>query len=250
MPATDWGWQITPEEIEAWTIRNDSDVLVINKPALVVCHPSKKGPWSSLVGACREYLGVERLHMPSRLDRETSGVVIFAKHAAKASELQKAIQMRSVTKGYFAILHGELKESTIVDQPIGLHGASPVYTRRAVQADGQPAVTEFVPLATAGGFTLARVAPHTGRMHQIRVHAHWLGYPIVGDKIYGDDDTLYLQFIEHGFTPELAAKLVMPRQALHASRLEFQLENGTELFEAPLAADLVHFCQEHQLELP
>ena len=250
MPATDWGWQITADEIAAWTIRNDDDVLVINKPALVVCHPSKKGPWSSLVGACREYLGVERLHMPSRLDRETSGVVIFAKHAAKASQLQKAIQMRAVNKSYFAVLCGEMHEAVVVDQPIGLHGASPVYTRRAVQADGQAAETEFVPVSVAGGYTLACVAPHTGRMHQIRVHAQWLGFPIVGDKIYGGDDTLYLQFIEHGFTAALEQKLLLPRQALHAARLEFQLEGGVEIFEAPLAGDLVEFCREHQLYLP
>ena len=249
MPVTNWGWQITPEEIQAWTIRNDGDVLVINKPALVVCHPSKQGPWSSLVGACREYLGVERLHMPSRLDRETSGVVIFAKHAAKASELQKAIQMREVRKCYLAVLHGEMQQAVVVDQPIGAHGNSPVYTRRAVQPDGQSSITEFVPISAANGFTLARIAPQTGRMHQIRVHAQWLGFPIVGDKVYGPDDKLYVRFIEQGFTPDMEQQLLLPRQALHASRLDF-LTSPVQTFEAPLAADLADFCRKHQLDLP
>ena len=119
MPATEWGWLITPDELESWILRNDSRFLVFNKPGSIVCHPSKHGPWSSLIGAAREYLGVERLHMPSRLDRETSGVVIFAKSAEWGSRLQKAVQLRALDKTYLAILEGELAEPRIVDQPLG-----------------------------------------------------------------------------------------------------------------------------------
>ena len=250
MPVTDWGWLITPEEIESWIIHNDADVLAIHKPGLVLCHPSKHGPWSSLVGACREYLGVERLHMPSRLDRETSGVVVFAKHPAAASELQTAIEKRAVTKRYLAILHGELNSTITVDQPIGQHPAAKVFIRRAVVEGGQSATTEFEPLTTNQGYTLARVKPHTGRMHQIRVHAEWLGHPIVGDKIYGGDETLFLRFIDFGYTPELACQLEWPRHALHAELLQFHLKGGTKSFEAPLAPDLVELCRQRQLTLP
>ncbi len=250
MPVTDWGWLITPEEIESWIVHNDADVLAVNKPGLVVCHPSKHGPWSSLVGACREFLGLERLHMPSRLDRETSGVVVFAKHPAAASELQTAIERRMVTKSYLAILRGELKQNLTVDQPIGQHPDAKVFIRRAVVPHGQPAVTEFHPVASHHGFTLAKVKPQTGRMHQIRVHAEWMGHPIVGDKIYGGDETLFLRFIDTGYTPELAAALDWPRHALHALRLEFDLKSGSRIFEAPLAADLVSLCQKYQLDLP
>src|SRR5258708_39034869 len=104
MPATDRGWMITPEELQSWIIHDTADLLVVNKPALVVCHPSKQGPWSSLIGACRDYLGLERLHMPSRLDRATSGVAVFATNRATASRLQKAPQHPRTRKDYWAIL--------------------------------------------------------------------------------------------------------------------------------------------------
>lgn len=250
MPLTEWGWQVTPEELASWTIHDDADVLVINKPGLVVCHPSKHGPWSSLIGACREYLGVERLHMPSRLDRETSGVVVFAKHAEAASVMQKAIQLRKVDKTYFAILRGELGQPVEVDQPIGQHPTAGVVMRRAIVAEGQLAQTRFEPIHSANGFTIAQVQPHTGRMHQIRVHAEWLGHPIVGDKIYGGDETIFLRFITAGLTPELNRELELPRHALHASRLAFDLPSGPRVFDAPFPSDLREFCTRHQLRLP
>jgi len=98
MPCREWGWEITPEELRGWILYEDERLLVVNKPGLVVCHPSKHGPWSSLIGACREYLSLERLHMPSRLDRETSGVVVFARDAEAGSLLQRAMQNRKVHK--------------------------------------------------------------------------------------------------------------------------------------------------------
>jgi len=234
MPRTEWGWEITPEEIGAWTIHRGGGLLVVNKPGLVPCHPSKHGPWSSLVGACREYLEVPRLHMPSRLDRETSGVVVLAWDAELGSRLQRAIEHRQVRKVYHAILCGELRKGVVVDQPLGKAEGSAVIVRRAVTPGGQPAQTDFEPLAWGGGFTLARVTPHTGRLHQIRVHASWLGHAVAGDKIYGPDERYFLEFIEHGWTPRLAAALPFERQALHASEWTCEEEHARMRFEAPL----------------
>ena len=241
MPATEWGWRIEPDELESWILQNDDRLLVVNKPGLVVCHPSKHGPWSSLVGACREYLGVERLHMPSRLDRETSGVVVLAKDAALGSALQKAIQLREVSKTYLAILEGRLAEPVTVEQPIGKDTGSEVVVRRWVTPDGAASTTAFEPIESNGAYTLVRIRPLTGRLHQIRVHAAWLGHPVAGDKLYGPDQRLFLEFIAEGFTRNLASKLPLRRQALHASQLEFRLESGTMTFDAPLAADLAEF---------
>src|SRR5271163_1899560 len=134
MPATEWGWLITPEEIKRWIFLETADIFVVNKPPFVVCHPSKRGPWSSLIGACREYYDLPRLHMPSRLDRETSGVVVFAKNVETASRLQRAIAARQVEKVYRAILHGELHEPAVVEQPIGRDAVSEYRTRQAVVA--------------------------------------------------------------------------------------------------------------------
>jgi len=233
MPRTDWGWLITPEELRSWILYEDDAILAINKPGLVLCHPSKHGPWSSLIGASREYTGLERLHMPSRLDRETSGVVVLAKNAELASRRQRAVQARRVHKLYHAILTGEMTSPVLVDQPLGRHPSSHVVVRQAVVDGGAPAITEFRPLRSAGGYTLTEVQPRTGRLHQIRAHAAWLGHPVAGDKIYGPDETLFLEFLQQGWTPRLAAALPLDHQALHASRWSF----AQWVYEAPLPDD-------------
>jgi len=241
MPRTDWGWQITAEELSSWIIRYDDELLVLSKPGHVVCHPSKHGPWSSLIGACREYLGDSTLHMPSRLDRETSGVMLFARTREMGSQLQKAVQARLVRKSYIAIVEGTLSEAVCVDQPIGRAHTSEVRLRQGVREDGQAAKTFFEPLEWRGGHTLARVRTETGRLHQIRVHAAWLGHPIAADKVYGPDESLFLEFIEHGFTARLQGALPMDRQALHAEQIAFELEAGVLEFRAPLAEDMAEF---------
>lgn len=164
---------IGPDEFPSWIVEEDDDVIVINKPGDIVCHPSKNGPWSSLVGACREHLGLEQVHMIYRLDRETSGVMVFAKHSKAASRLQTAVERRRVRKLYLATLCGESSEAVVVDEPLGRDFASPIVARQTVirGPEGRPAVTEFVPLESAGGVTLSLVRPRTGRQHQIRVHA-------------------------------------------------------------------------------
>lgn len=241
MPLTGSGFEITREELVSWIVHEDERLLVIDKPALVLCHPSKNGPWSSLIGACREYTGLRTLHMPSRLDRETSGVVVFAKDRELASILQTAIEQRRVTKRYRAILKGALEAPVTVDQPIGVDGTGVVRVRQWVRQEGASAMTEFLPIESRPGYTLADVRPYTGRMHQIRVHAAWIGHPIVGDKIYGPDQQYFLDFIEHGWTPELEARLELPRHALHASRIRFERPDDPLEFSAPFPKDLASF---------
>lgn len=239
--------QIAREELAGWILHEDERLLVIGKPGDVVCHPSKDGPWSSLVGAAREHTGLPTMHLIFRLDRETSGIVVLAKDARMASRLQKAMQERRVAKRYLVILTGELRDAVTVDQPLGDDTASPVYIKTAVRPDGRPATTRFEPLGWGGGFTLARVHLVTGRKHQIRAHAHWLGYPVVGDKIYGPDDRLYLEFIDGGWTPVLAEKLLLPRQALHCAEIDLREAGLDFVFKAPLPDDLSTFCAAHGL---
>jgi 23S rRNA pseudouridine1911/1915/1917 synthase len=260
---------IAPEEVPAWIIYEDEQLLVVNKPGDVVCHPSKAGPWSSLVGALREYARLPTVHLVFRLDRETSGVVVLAKNVRTASRLQVAMQERKVGKGYLAILTGKLAQAVTVDQPLGDDVTSPVFVKSAVveAGAGQPAVTHFSPIAwsaAAGGaggakangdqganhgrdargtgFTLAHIVTETGRKHQIRAHAQWLGHALVGDKIYGPDARCYLDFIDRGWTEELAAKLLLPRQALHCAEIDLRGAGFDHVFVAPLAEDLRAFC--------
>ena len=241
---------IVQAELTGWILHEDERLIVVNKPGDVVCHPSKHGPWSSLVGAVREHTGLPTVHLVFRLDRETSGVVVLAKDARMASRLQKAMQERRVGKAYLAILTGDLPGAVAVDQPLGQDTASVVFMKSAVCADGQPSRSHFEPLGRAGGFTLARVVTETGRKHQIRAHAQWLGHAIVGDKIYGPDPQLYLDFIDRGWTPELEARLWLPRQALHCSRIDLTPAGLGHIFEAPLPADMAAFCARHGLPVP
>jgi len=228
------------EQLRTWILFEDAHLLVINKPGDIVCHPSKQGPWSSLVGACREYTGLPVLHLPSRLDRETSGVVVLAKHHALASTLQTAIQRRAVDKRYRAILTGHLAGPVTVEAPLGPAGHL-ITVLQAVVPQGAAATTHFRPLEYAPGFTLAEVTPITGRLHQIRVHAAHLGHPLVGDKLYGPDPMLYLEFIQHGYTPALAERLLLPRQALHCEQLHFRTSPQAYEFTAAFPADLANF---------
>lgn len=175
--------------------------------------------------------------MPSRLDRETSGVVVFAKDADTGSLLQRAMQHRKVRKVYHAVLVGELREPARVCGAIGKDVSSVVWMKQAVREDGQPAETEFFPLASDGDYTLARVQPHTGRLHQIRVHAASIGHPVAGDKIYGPDARLFLEFLENGWTERHAQLLRFERQLLHASEWQCQEERMPLHFRAPLPAD-------------
>ncbi len=241
---------IAPEELGGWILHEDERLLVINKPGDVVCHPSKAGPWSSLVGAVREHTGLPAVHLIFRLDRETSGVVVLAKDPRTASRLQRAMQDRRVAKAYQAILTGDLTEPVTVDQPLGDDVSSQVFIKTCVCADGKPAVTRFEPVSRGGGFTLARVVPVTGRKHQIRAHAHWLGFPVVGDKIYGPDARLYLDFIDHGWTPALAKRLLLPRQALHCAEIDFTAAGVAEVFHAPLPTDMAGFLTADRAERP
>lgn len=239
---------IDPADFRRWILHEDGDLLVINKPGDVVCHPSKAGPASSLVGAARIYTGLDTMHLIFRLDRETSGVIVLAKTPAMAARLQKATERRKIGKSYLAILTGELTAPATVDQPLGDDIGSQVFIKTGITADGRPSLTRFAPVSVSQGFTLAQVEPATGRKHQIRAHAQWLGFPLVGDKIYGPDERLYLEFIEHGWTPSLAAKLLLPRQALHCGNIDLR-ETGLDFaFKAPLPADLTEFCEARGLK--
>jgi 23S rRNA pseudouridine1911/1915/1917 synthase len=238
---------VAAEELRAWTLAEDEEVLALNKPGDVVCHPSKAGPWSSLAGAVKAGLGLEKAHLVFRLDRETSGVVLFAKTGRAASRLQRAMQDGRIRKTYLAVLVGELQAEVAVDRPLGDDEASPVFVKTRVRPDGRAARSRFRPLAAGGGFTLAEVRIETGRKHQIRAHAQWLGFPVVGDKIYGPDARCYLEFIDHGWTPALAGRLLLPRQALHCARIALEGNAaglGAQAWAAPLAEDLRTFCRE------
>ena len=228
-------------------IHEDADLLVVHKPADLVCHPTKGDEYSSLISRARLYLRAEsEPHLVNRLDRETSGLVVIAKTVLAARELGKIWESRAIQKEYLAIVHGHVAaEQGRIDAPLGKDETSIVAIKDCVRVNGTPAQTEFfvekrfvrfVPLTPSlspsdgervsartgeGNFTLLRLLPRTGRKHQIRIHLQHLGHPIVGDKIYGGDSDLYLALVEGRLTDEQRARLTLSSHALHAGRLQF-----------------------------
>jgi 23S rRNA pseudouridine1911/1915/1917 synthase len=186
------------------------------------------------------------------------------------------MQQRRSKKEYLAIVWGWPEwETKLVDAPLdrrGEHRKSVIWLKQMIHPAGAPAQTEFHverrfektfgrdgPLgclkrsaASAPGgralpldrFSLVRAVPRTGRTHQIRVHLASIGYPVVGDKIYGPDEQLYLRFIQTGWTPELARQLLLPRHALHSAKLAF---GGEAEWYSPLPVDLAEFVSESAL---
>jgi 23S rRNA pseudouridine1911/1915/1917 synthase len=236
---------IDPNSFPNWIIYEDEHILVLDKPGWLVCHPSKKGPWSSLVGAAKEYLGVESIHLASRLDRETSGVVLLAKHRGAASRWQKGIEVKAVRRSYLTILEGEMDGLREISTFLGKDPNSEVFVKQRVTENSkksQRAESAFIPLEVNKGYTFALVLTRTGRKHQIRVHAQSIGYPLVGEKLYGRDESYYLRFCEGGWKNEWMEDLGMSRQALHGRSLGFIADDF--YYKADLAMDMRDFLVE------
>ncbi len=241
---------VDPVELRTWVMLNDERLLVINKPGWLVCHPSKNGPWSSLAGAVREEFKPDAIRLIYRLDRETSGVIILAKTEAMGSRLGKAVLQHRIRKLYVTLLQGTMPEKVTVNQPLGPDRSANVSVKSCVIAGegSQEAVTIFHPLAVRHGYTLAGVELVTGRKHQIRAHAEWLGQRVVGDKLYGPDAGLYLEFAQQGWTTRHSTLLGMTRQALHCAAIDLRATGLDYLLQAPWPADMARFA-ERQMQL-
>ncbi len=238
----------------------DDDLLVVNKPAGLICHSAQRPGQPALVDWIREH-GVPTPRLVNRLDRETSGLVLVTKNERAAKIVGKQLLRREIAKVYVAICFGVIEaDAGTIDQPIAVTDApdAVVYTRRVIDPlRGKPCMTEWevVERLTGGaevsagdGFSVVRLRPITGRAHQLRVHLAWLGYPIVGDKIYGPDERWYVKFIENDVTTEMMNELLMPRQALHAAVLELRHPTSQEpvRFEAAMPSDMQQFIQERR----
>jgi len=239
-------------------VAENDDLIVVTKPPFLLVHPTKPTSARTLWGELKQLLAFEianggQVSIVNRLDRETSGLVLVAKNASAARRFGLLMQEQRIAKEYLAIVWGWPDwETTSVDAPLARQGAhipSPIWLRQMIHPAGAPARTDFrveerFERGRGERFTIVRAFPKTGRTHQIRVHLSSLGHPIVGDKIYGPDETLYLEFIETGWTPKLERQLLLPRHALHSAALEIR---GGEKWTSDLPPDLAEFVMDSSL---
>jgi 23S rRNA pseudouridine1911/1915/1917 synthase len=235
-------------------VYEDHRFLVIDKPANLLVHPTGLGRPETLWDELKRLLAYEivngaQISFINRLDRETSGLTLVAKTSDSARQLGLMMASHRIQKVYNGIVFGWPAEDDFeVNQPVLRQGtvrSSRIWLKQTIHPDGSPAYTRFHVLKRfrrAGRpFALIEAKPKTGRTHQIRVHLAYTGCPIVGDKVYGPDENCYLEFIETDWTPSLEAKLLLRRQALHASGLSFEYEGREFRLESQLPADMREF---------
>ena len=252
---------VIPEELRVPMLVSSSDdlvvlyedeaVLAVDKPPNLAVHPSGRHLSDTLIQRVHARYGegheLERGGAPRlchRLDRETSGIVLVGKHPAAHADVMGQFERREVEKEYLAVVAGEpVDDGGRIDLPIGSSLASAVELKMSVLAEGQPSLTEWRVVERYRGCALVACLPHTGRQHQIRVHLAAIGHPVVGDKLYGDDEGLFQKGLEGTLSRADLRALGMPRQALHNHRVAFRSPaTGTRIeVRSPLASDIAHY---------
>lgn len=221
---------VVPENIPLDVIYEDDALLVVNKPAGMVVHPAYGHASGTLVNAVLAHCpqiadvgGPDRAGVVHRLDKDTSGLILIAKDDVTRAALQRQFKRRQVAKTYLALVEGQMQpREGVVEAPVGRDKRQ--RKKMAVVRSGREARTLYRAIEYFADHTLLEVRPHTGRTHQVRVHLAWLGYPIVGDAVYGRQ----------------RQRLLRSRHFLHAVRIRFSHPATSEEveFEAPLPPEL------------
>jgi 23S rRNA pseudouridine1911/1915/1917 synthase len=238
----------------------DPWLVAIDKPPSLLCYPlgARRVAAMSLLQRQLATRGEPNELRPlHRLDRETSGVLLFARELEADRRIKKAFQKRRVAKAYLALVRGRTPEGTHeITVPIGPDDGGPIRMRMRVRPDGQPAETVVRALGSFGetpwpdgsrGYTWVEARPRTGRTHQIRVHLAWMGHPLVGDKLYLDDGRAFLAMWDHRLDQGEIDRIGHARHALHAwtTALAHPMLGTMLHLRAPLPADLLAFATRH-----
>ena len=240
------------EEITFGIVFEDQWLLIVDKPAGLIIHPTGQTPSGTLTNAVQHYLdlkssfpGETRPGIVHRLDRDTSGVVALAKDHLSHRLLSMQFQRERISKAYIALVDGVVKQdSGTIDLPIGRarSGASALMTCQADAVDAKASKTNYEVIERFSNHTLVKAKPRTGRLHQIRVPFSTIGHPVVGDDFYGNLGELKpdRERAKPGEPPIAPISPYIGRQALHAAELSFAhpISGEWQEFTAPLPSDM------------
>jgi len=238
-----WQDQVVEPEVRAdWKILwRDADYLAVDKPPNVPVHPTGAYREHCLVRMLETRVGpVFPLH---RLDRETSGVLIFALHVEAARAGHLAFHRNQKT--YLAGVHGRFPKRLVVDLPLGKKAGSQIRIRQGPDVAGQTARTRFARVASGSELSLVMAWPESGRKHQIRSHLVESGFPVVGDKIYGLDEAFFLDFIDGKLGSDAKERLILDRHFLHCWKIRFRhpILHTMVVLKSPLPPDLTRLVE-------
>ncbi|HWN67537.1 MAG TPA: RluA family pseudouridine synthase [Haliangium sp.] len=252
----------------------DAHMMVIDKPAGLPVHASARFYFNTLTRVLEERFPGQGLQICHRLDRETSGVLVVARGKQAAARLKGAFEGKRARKTYLAVVWGDPPwpdgawhtageagaagdghaPDHDIDLPLGLvrDPGARIDIRMEARPDGLPSLTRVRVLERRGHAALVRCSPVTGRQHQIRAHLAACGHPIVGDKLYAHGDEVFAACCDQGVTPELLARLWLPRHALHAAAIvvPHPATRHEVRVESPLPADLRAFLDRTDVTPP
>ncbi len=224
--------------LHEYIIYQNDDLIAINKPAGMLSIPDRKQSEPSLKDWLIKELG--NIYTVHRLDKETSGVVVFAKHEEMHKQLSQLFESREVAKYYNGLVHGvPFPEQGRIEEPIMKHYSK--NGKMMISAKGKPSITDYETLESFGIYSWAKFQIHTGRTHQIRVHMQHAGNSIVCDNLYGDGQPVYISKLKRHYNlskKEDEEQPILKRLALHSSLLEFTCNDKKFSFEAALPKDL------------
>lgn len=225
-------------------IFENKDFVAINKPSGLLSIPDRMGKEISLKDILRERYG--NIFTVHRLDRDTSGIILFAKTEEAHKELSQLFEGRDMEKFYLGLVNGQMMNSSgSIDAAIMEHPGKA--TKMMTHAKGKPSLTDYEVLETFRLYSWVQFQIHTGRTHQIRVHMQHIGHSIVCDEIYGDPKPILLSSIKRNFKLAKAAeeeKPILSRLALHSYKLKFSMNGETFNLEAPVPKDLKALLQQ------
>ena len=226
IPETEGSGSILPRPVPFSILYEDEDILAVNKPAGTPVHPSPGNYENTLANGLARYFQTKQepfvFRCVNRLDRDTTGLLLLARHALSAALLSSQMAGRRIHRTYRALALGQLPASGTIDTPLGRKPGS-IIERCADPEKGETAVTHFRTLARFPGYSYLELHLETGRTHQIRVHLASIGHPLLGDSLYGP-----------GKSP------LIGRQALHSWGLDFvhPITKEAVHFAAPLPSDM------------